>query len=176
VIVNFSKRVLAKLLSKKYRDAFVAENVRTGIAYQIRALRDQRNSMSQKGLGDLMGKPQSVVSRLEDPDYGKPTVQTLLEVAGAFDVALLVQFVTHREFLRRMSDVSPKGLEVDSFSSSQLEFHSLAKPFDHHIAYPYQTPKDLGFPIFAEKNDAMVPLTGTSQNANWSIQGASYVN
>ncbi len=121
MFASFSKRLLSKLRSKKYRDAYVAENVRTGIAYQIRAMREQRDAMSQKDLGKLMHKPQSVVSRLEDPDYGKLTLQTLLRVAAAFDVALLVQFVTHEEFLRRTLDVSPRALEVDSFSSIQLQ-------------------------------------------------------
>ena len=121
MIVNFSKRILSKLLSKKYRDAYVAESVRTGIAYQIRAMRDQRDHMSQTALGAILGKPQSVVSRLEDPDYGKHTVQTLLEVAAAFDVALLVRFVTHENMLRITSDASPEALEVASFGPSQVE-------------------------------------------------------
>jgi transcriptional regulator with XRE-family HTH domain len=115
-----SRRLLTKMLSKRYRDAYVAENVRTGIAYQIRALRQQRGPMSQKDLGRLTGKPQCVVSRLEDPDYGRFTLQTLLDVAAAFDVALLVQFVSHDEFLRRTRDVSPEALEVPSFASSLL--------------------------------------------------------
>ena len=120
MIANFSKRILSKLLSKKYRDAYVAESVRTGIAYQIRTMRDQRDHMSQTALGAILGKPQSVVSRLEDPDYGKHTVQTLLEVAAAFDVALLVRFVTHEDMLRLTSDASPEALEVAGFGPSQI--------------------------------------------------------
>jgi len=67
-----------------------------------------------------MGKPQSVVSRLEDPDYGKVSVQTVLDGAAAFDVALLVQYVSFPEFLRRTRDVSPEALRVDSFDERQL--------------------------------------------------------
>jgi transcriptional regulator with XRE-family HTH domain len=92
----------------------VAEHVRRGIAYQIRALRDQRGQ-KQGELAEELGKPQSVVSRLEDPSYGKVTVQTLLEVAAVFDVALLVRFVPFSSFLRDTRDLSSKAMEVPSF-------------------------------------------------------------
>lgn len=119
MFANLSKRLFEKLKSKSYRDAYVAEHVRTGIAYQIRALRTQRG-WSQKKLAEEMGKPQSVVSRLEDPDYGKVSIQTVLEGAAAFDVALLVQYVSFPEFLQRTRDVSPEALRVDSFDERQL--------------------------------------------------------
>ena len=119
VFATLTKRLFEKLKSKPYREAYVAEHVRTGIAYQIRALRTQRG-WSQKRLAEEMGKPQSVVSRLEDPDYGKVSIQTVLEGAAAFDVALLVQYVSFPEFLRRTWDVSPEALQVDSFDVQQL--------------------------------------------------------
>jgi len=119
MFANLSKRLFEKLKSKSYRDAYVAEHVRTGIAYQIRALRAQRG-WSQKRLAEEMGKPQSVVSRLEDPDYGKVSIQTVLEGAAAFDVALLIQYVSFPEFLQRTRDVSPEALRADSFDERQL--------------------------------------------------------
>lgn len=119
MFANLSKRLFEKLKSKSYRDAYVAEHVRTGIAYQIRALRRQRG-WSQKRLAEEMGKPQSVVSRLEDPDYGKVSVQTVLDGAAAFDVALLIQYVSFPEFLRRTEHVSPEALQVDSFDERQF--------------------------------------------------------
>jgi transcriptional regulator with XRE-family HTH domain len=119
VFAILTKRLFEKLKSKPYRQAYVAEHVRTGIAYQIRSLRAQRG-WSQKRLAEEMGKPQSVVSRLEDPDYGKLSVQTILEGAAAFDVALLVQYISFPEFLRRTQDVSPEALRVDSFDERQI--------------------------------------------------------
>jgi transcriptional regulator with XRE-family HTH domain len=97
----------------------VAEHVRTAISYQIRALRAQRG-WSQKKLSEEIKKPQSVVNRLENPDYGRPSVQTLLEIAAAFDVALLIQYVSFPEFLRRTRDVSPESMCADSFDAKQL--------------------------------------------------------
>jgi transcriptional regulator with XRE-family HTH domain len=126
VFATLSKRLFEKLKSKAYREAYVAEHVRTGIAYQIRALRAQRG-WSQKKLAEEMGKPQSVVSRLEDPDYGKVSIQTVLEGAAAFDVALLVQFVGFPEFLDRTQNVSPEALQVESFDERQLRPRPIAR-------------------------------------------------
>lgn len=120
MIATLTKRLFAKLCRKAYRDSYVAEHVRTGIAYQVRAMREARG-WAQKKLAEILGKPQSVVSRLEDPDYGKLSVQSLLEIASAFDVALLVQFVSYPEFLRRTRDVSASVLNAESFNVDQLQ-------------------------------------------------------
>lgn len=119
MIMSVTKKLLDKLRRKPYREAYVEENVRTGIAYQIRALREARG-WSQKKLAEVLGKPQSVLSRIEDPDYGKLSLQTLLEVAAAFDVALLVQFADFPEFIQRMANVSPEALDKQSFGKSQF--------------------------------------------------------
>src|SRR5437763_6444091 len=103
-ISSLPKKLLQKLLRKGYRDAYVAEHVRRGIAYQIRALRDQRG-WNQGKLSQKLGKPQSVVSRMEDPGYGKLSVQSLLEVASTFDVALQVRFVPYSAFLQQTRDL-----------------------------------------------------------------------
>ncbi len=119
MIAILTKKLFDKLRRKPYRDAFVEENVRTGIAYQIRALREARG-LTQKRFAEILGKPPSVLSRIEDPDYGKLSVQTLLEVAAALDVALLVQYVNFPDFLERTRDVSPEGLNRESFSETQF--------------------------------------------------------
>ncbi len=113
-ISSIGKKLLEKLRKKAYRHAYLAEHVRQGIAYQIRALRDQRG-WNQGKLSAALSKPQSVVCRLEDPGYGKVTVQTLLEVAAAFDVALQIQFIRFSSFIQLTRDVSPVALQVPSF-------------------------------------------------------------
>lgn len=120
MIMNWTKRLIEKLTRKGYRQAYVAEHVRTGIAYQIRALRDERG-WSQKLLAEKLDKPQSVVSRLEDPDYGKLSVATLLEVAATYDVALVIRYVSFPEFLRHYDDVTPRALGAPSFSVQQFQ-------------------------------------------------------
>lgn len=116
---DISAKLREKLGRKAYRAAYVAEHVRRGIAAQIRAMRDQRG-WNQGKLSAEMGKPQSVVSRLEDPDYGKVTVQTLLEVASTFDVALQIRFVPFSTFVAQTRDVSPSSMRVSSFDGEVL--------------------------------------------------------
>jgi transcriptional regulator with XRE-family HTH domain len=120
--VIWSKRLFNKLTNKKYRSAYVEENVQTGIAYQLRTLRGE---LSQEEFGKKIDKPQSVVSRIEDPDYGKLSVQTLLDIATSLDIALLVKFVSFPEFIQQTRDVSIEGLQVPSFEESLKAYKSL---------------------------------------------------
>lgn len=113
-IFNIGQKLFDKLRKRAYRRSYVAEHVRRGIAYQVRALRDQRE-WKQGKLAQELGKPQSVVSRLEDPSYGKVTVQTLLEVADVFDVALQVRFVPFSSFLLTTRDLTTASMQVPSF-------------------------------------------------------------
>jgi hypothetical protein len=114
VISSVSKKLLDKLKRKAYRSSYVGEHVRRGIATQIRAMRDQRG-WNQGKLSAELDKPQSVVSRLEDPSYGKVTVQTLLEVAATFDVALQIRFVPFSTFLTQTRNLSTQSMQVISF-------------------------------------------------------------
>ena len=112
------KRLLLELRDKDYRDGFVESHVRTGLAYQIRALRDAR-SWSQEELGKQLGTSQSVVARLENPDYGKFSLTTLLKLASTFDVALQVRFTDFGELLARTGDLSPAALNALSFDNDK---------------------------------------------------------
>jgi ribosome-binding protein aMBF1 (putative translation factor) len=104
-----------KFENKIYRDTYMSGRVRTRIALQIRALREQRD-LSQTDFAGWLGKPQSVVSRLENTEYGRVTVQTLLDIASALDIALVVKFCTFDDFFTQMLDVSDRALSVESFS------------------------------------------------------------
>jgi len=113
-ISSIGRKLLEKLQKRAYRHAYLSEHVRRGIAYQIRALRNQRG-WNQGAFSKNLGKPQSVVCRLEDPSYGKVTIQTLLEVANVYDVALQVRFVPYSAFLQQTRDISTESKKVLSF-------------------------------------------------------------
>jgi transcriptional regulator with XRE-family HTH domain len=119
VSLSSRKTTAERLLkSKEYRDAYVLEHIKNGVAFQIRTLREDRD-WTQGDLGDAMGKPRNVVSRIEDPNYGKTTLTTLREVAAAFDVGLLVKFVPFSRLVREYEDVSPVRLSARSITSTE---------------------------------------------------------
>lgn len=121
MISDQERKLVQKLQKKAYRRAYVSEHVRRGIAHQIRALREEPSREWNQGeLSRRLGKPQSVVSRMEDPSYGKLTIQTLLEVAEAFDVALWVRFISFPTFIGLSRDLSTASMRVESFEQSRF--------------------------------------------------------
>ena len=114
-IMNSKKdKLLEKLKNKKYRDAFVSEMIDTGIPFQIRALRKQRN-WTQKDLSEKTGMMQERISVLEDPNYGKLTLTTMKKLASAMNIGLLVRFVSISELVKWELALSPDSLKVMSY-------------------------------------------------------------
>lgn len=116
-------RLAPKLADKAYRNSYVAHQTRQFLARQVRKLRGDK---SQTEFGELLGKPQSVVSRLEDPNYGKWALQTLFDVAASLDRAVIVRIVDYPTFLRFTSDMTdaaarPKAYEQDAVDSLAQE-------------------------------------------------------
>jgi transcriptional regulator with XRE-family HTH domain len=111
---------LRELTNGELRDIFVTDQVRIRLALLIRRLREDRG-WSQAELGRRMGKPQSVVSRLEDPEYGRVTLQTLFEVAAAFELPLYVDMPEWDEWFRLMHDMSEQYLHRKGFDLQHLE-------------------------------------------------------
>lgn len=109
--------------SKEYRDAYVAAHVRNGIAFQLRTMRCGRG-WDQKELAARLGnvKLQPVVSRYENPDYGRFSVSTLLDLAKAFDVALVVKFAPFNEVVGWEARLSEGQLNVSSFEDETGPF------------------------------------------------------
>jgi transcriptional regulator with XRE-family HTH domain len=103
------------LADKEYRDLYVAEHIRTGIAFQIRAMRDDRG-WTQTELGQrAQGMAQETISQLEDPDYGRLTLRTLRRLASALDVALVVRFAPFSELIDWIVRLTPERLAPPSF-------------------------------------------------------------
>lgn len=102
-----------------------AESMRQNLAYQIREMRKSQN-WTQDALGKEMGKPQSVVSRLEDPEYGRFSLQTLEEAADAFDVYLLVRFVRFSRFAEWATAGWPDEMVVPPFEEDYAAFKGQA--------------------------------------------------
>ncbi|MFZ0758461.1 MAG: helix-turn-helix transcriptional regulator, partial [Candidatus Sulfotelmatobacter sp.] len=121
------QNLAAKFTDKAYRDAFVAEQIFSRLPLKIRCLREEQG-MTQRQLGDVAGMAQTWVSKLEDPNYGKLTIATLLKVASALDVGLKIDFVPYSAVLREAvyrtgASFSVPSFKVDAgFSSAGVEY------------------------------------------------------
>jgi transcriptional regulator with XRE-family HTH domain len=114
----------------EYRHAWNLENVYTGICFQIRALREQRE-LSQSALGNAAKMAQERISILEDPNADtRPTLNTLLRLADALDVGLDVRFVPYGTVIDRSIRTDMKELEVLSFADElpELEREITSEP------------------------------------------------
>ncbi len=118
--ISVRQQLLQSFRDPEYRHTFVDERLRASVALQIRALRQAR-AMTQKELGDAIGMAQTWVSKLENPDYGKMTVATLLRLAEAFDTDLEIKF---RPFSRTLDSLPMQGSEYFTVPNFDEEFGS----------------------------------------------------
>lgn len=112
---SLREQLVESIQDKEYRDALVEETISQSIAFQIRANRARRD-WTQAELGRRAAKPQSEVSRLEDPDYEGYTLKTLMRLASAFDVGLAVRFVPFSAIVDDMANEKTRTFEVPAFS------------------------------------------------------------
>jgi transcriptional regulator with XRE-family HTH domain len=106
-------------LDKEYRDAYLEAHVMGSIAYQIRMLREQ-SELSQKQFGEEIGKPQSVISRLEDTEYSGVTINTLLSIAKALGVGLNVCFTDYVHVLK--DDIDNKAEKIENIYDTYTRY------------------------------------------------------
>jgi hypothetical protein len=99
--------------------------IRAFLAGQIRGL---RGDPSQKDLGVRIGKPRCVVSRPENKDHGKVSLQTLRDIPLRRDIGLTVRFVDFPAFPRTASDVSNTAVVPSPYRSDAAGITGDAKP------------------------------------------------
>jgi transcriptional regulator with XRE-family HTH domain len=106
--------------SKKYREAFVAAQLKRGIPTQLRVLLKQHN-LNQASLAERAGLTQGAISRAVDPDYGNLTFNNVLKIASGLDVAFVGRFVPFSELAHWYTNLSEETLEVPSFNNDAME-------------------------------------------------------
>lgn len=109
------EQLVASLKDEEYRHALVDQHVASVLPFQLRAMREERG-WTQQELGDRCGKKQEWISKLENPNYARFTLQTLKTLARAFDVALQVRFVGFGGLIDWFSNRRPGDLRVPSYS------------------------------------------------------------
>ena len=112
------KRLLNDLKDLESRRLFYAEHISTGLPFQIRELRKKRG-LTQKQVAELTGKKQSNISDFENPNYEyTPQIGTLMQLADAFDVPLIVRFGSWEEVWDWEMNLSPRKLAPQAFQDA----------------------------------------------------------
>lgn len=112
--------------SKESRQRLVASNLVKGLAFQLRATREIQG-LTQQELAERAGMKQNNISRLESPEYGKYNLKSLLRLAAALDVALVVRFERFSQYANWISGtpyweegLRPEALAVPSFEAEEV--------------------------------------------------------
>ncbi len=127
------KDLIESLKDKSFRDEFVAAHLETGISFQIRANRVARG-LTQSQLGGLSEMLQTAISRLESPEHGRPNIDTLLRLASAFDVALIVRFAPFSELVDWSLALGDTKLAIPKFSEDgRLAPSASSTPQTHSV-------------------------------------------
>jgi transcriptional regulator with XRE-family HTH domain len=124
---NEREQVWHSLDDFEYRHQFVNEEISVGIAFQIRSLRN-RQILKQTDLAKILNVKQSQISAWENPNYGKYSLQTLKDLAKAFDVGLLVKFVPFSALVDWTVNLTADDIAPLSFEEEQSFIYSLDLP------------------------------------------------
>jgi len=117
--VSTQFQTMKNLKKKPYREAFVRSQINIGIPFQVRALREKK-AWKQEQLAEASGMLQPRISAIERPGGSKLNLETLLRLAAAFDVGLVIRFVPFSEMLRWAKEFSPDMFQVPSFNQEQM--------------------------------------------------------
>lgn len=125
-LTNKQWAFLNDLDDEEYRQTFNEDLLGAYLALQIRTLREA-NGWTQKDFESIANKKQPTISQWEDPNYGKYSLTTLKHLAKAFDVGLLVRFVSFSELANWVVDVDADRLRPASYKeeASQLSFSDI---------------------------------------------------
>lgn len=131
--MNKSDQLWKSLEDEEYRRAFIADD--TGLAFQIKLLRDKKG-WTQAELGERAGgKRQETISQWENPNYGKYSLSTLKELATAFDVGMVVRFAPFSELVEWNANLTPERIAPPSFDEEQQS----RGRFESRVVYPSES-------------------------------------
>ncbi len=111
-------KLWGKLRDPDNRNAFVSSTVAARIAVRIYNLR-KKAGWTQPQLAEKAGMKQARVSVLEQGDYENFTFSTLKKLAAAFNVAVVVDFVSFPDFVKWSESLNSESVVPESFDESE---------------------------------------------------------
>src|SRR5215469_16276528 len=116
---SYRSRTISKLINdRSSRQAYLRAKLSQFLPSQIRALR-LRNEWTQKELSEASGMRQPRVSAMEKPGGAAFTVDTLIKLAAAFKVGLVIRFVPHSEMFAWESNYSQDDFDPTPLPEDQ---------------------------------------------------------
>lgn len=113
-------KVTSKLLgSRASREAYIGAKLKFLIPSQIRGLRLKSATPRQEDLANAADMKQSRISAMETPGEVNFNLETLVRIAAALKVGLVVKFVSFTEMLRWDNDFSQDDFEVVSLDKDR---------------------------------------------------------
>lgn len=163
------QKLAEQLQDQEYRRAFVEGHATDTIAFQLRAMRKRKN-WEQRDVAEKLGnrKLQPMISRYENPDYGKYSISTLLELAAAFDVALAVRFVPFSELLEWDTSRNPSK-ELPEFFSDDTKLRQILE----YGVNPTQRAASAGSNLSQKSTEAAGCAVGGSRQTQQSLSHIS---
>jgi transcriptional regulator with XRE-family HTH domain len=111
-------KLWGKLRDPDNRNVFVSSTVAARIAVRIYNLR-KKADWTQPQLAEKAGMKQARVSVLEQGDYENFTFSTLKKLAAAFNVAVVVDFVSFPDFVKWSESINSESAVPESFDESE---------------------------------------------------------
>lgn len=149
---DINLELLSELEIPEYHDYFVASQLNKGFSFQMRALRNNQN-LTQKSLAELANTKQSVISRIESNGVSSLSVKSLLKLASAFNVGLVLRFVSLEHLLDwkipiSLEELAPqksagilKTVREKRGESSFKKTQNKAKPYKFELIQGNNEPK-----------------------------------
>lgn len=103
----------------EYRHSYIESFLNSLISAQIRSIREREN-LSQQELAEKIGTTQPAVSRIENPDYSRWSINTLRKLARAFDMALSIKFISFGDSLNDIEGFGEDRLLRPSFHQDSV--------------------------------------------------------
>ncbi len=113
------EQLWAGFADEEYRRDF-AEDVATGLAFQIKALREKAG-LTQEQLANRIGKQQETISLWENPNYGNYTLKTLKSLASAFDLVPVFRLGSFGELIEWNVNLTAFQLAPPSFDEEDQQ-------------------------------------------------------
>jgi transcriptional regulator with XRE-family HTH domain len=120
-------QLIEKLKNWKYREAYIRASLNVNLPSQIRALR-LRQEMTQGDLAEKSKMLQPRISAMEKPGATKFNIETLIRVAAAFEVGLIVRFAPFSEMLAWENGFSQDTFQVPTINSDTEFVESSREP------------------------------------------------